>query len=80
MAIPSNSTIISAVKSALTSKGFDFDKAPKADEFITDLVGEIVDAIKQADVSTTVASGQATTCPAGAGSTTTPGSGSGGIS
>jgi len=79
MPIPANAIIISQVKAAMLSEGFDLSKAPLTDKFVEILVEKIVDAIKLATVATTVTTVVIGTLPVGPVAASGLGSGTGGI-
>ena len=54
MTIPANSIIKASIKSAMETEGFVLDDAPLCEKFVDIIVDEIVNAIKQATVTTTV--------------------------
>ena len=77
MPIPPNATIIAQIKADMDTEGFDLSKAPLTDKFVEILVTKIVDNIKLATVTTSVAVASATSLSPGV-----PGAGvgTGGIS
>jgi len=80
MAIPINTDIVNNIKAKMATAGFNISNAPLTEAFLQALVEEVMSAVKSADVTTSVATAIPTTCPAGVGSTTAVGTGTGGLS